>query len=300
MTVRFGVAGAAYWAREVHIRGLQARPDVELVGIWGRDGEAARTAAGAAGIRSFAAFDEMLSAVDAVSIAVAPEAQPALACAAARAGKHLLLEKPLALSVAAAAPIVDAISEAQLASVVFFMRRFVPIIEQVIQAARHRRWRTASVRVHSAVLTSPTPFTDSRWRKQAGAELWDIGPHALSILCPILGPVLRIRAEQAQGGITRFQTTHEDGATADVSLTLSAPPSDVGVAYRFAGDSGTLTLPEPTIPRVEALAEAAGDLVRLIADGRTAHRCDAAFGLQVVRILQAADRSIVQGHPVEL
>jgi len=300
VTVRFGVVGTAYWAREVHVRGLQARTDVELVGIWGRDGEATRAAASAAGIRSFAAFDEMLSAVDAVSIAVAPEAQPLLACAAARAGKHLLLEKPLALSVAAAAPIVDAIAQSRVASVVFFMRRFVPVIERAIQAASGRRWNTASVQVHSAVLTSPTPFTDSRWRQQAGAELWDIGPHALSILRPILGPVLRIRAEQTQGGITRFQTTHEDGATADVSLTLSAPPSDAGVAYRFDGDSGTLALPEPAIPRVEALTEAAGDLVRLVAEGRTAHRCDAAFGLEVVRILEAAERSIVQSRSVEL
>jgi predicted dehydrogenase len=300
MSVRFGVAGTAYWAREVHVRGLMARPDVELVGIWGRDVEATRDMASATGVRSFATFDEMLAAVDVVSIAVAPEAQPALACAAARTGKHLLLEKPLALSVETAASTADAIAKARVASVVFFMRRFVPIIERSIHEASHRRWKTASVRVHSAVLSSSTPFTSSRWRQQVGAELWDIGPHVLSILLPVLGPVLRIMAEQEPDGISRFQTVHEGGATADVSLTLRAPPSDAGIVYRFDGDAGTLTLPEPTIARPEALSEAAGDLVRMIAGRETAHRCDAAFGLEVVRVLEAAQLSSERRQPVDM
>ena len=94
MSLRFGVAGTGFWAREVHVRGLKARSDVELVGIWGRDGEAARKVAQTSGIRPFATFDEMLSAVDAVSIAVAPEAQPELACAAAAYPAPELL-KPL-------------------------------------------------------------------------------------------------------------------------------------------------------------------------------------------------------------
>lgn len=298
MPVRFGVAGTAYWAQEIHVGGLKSQPRVELVGLWGRDGEAARRIADAAGVRVFATFDEMLSAVDAVSIAVAPEAQPALARAAALAGKHLLLEKPLALSVAAAAPVADAIAGARVAAIVFFMRRFVPLIEDAIQAARLRAWKTASVQVHSAALSSSTPFSDSRWRQQPGAELWDIGPHALSILCPILGRVLQVRAEQHPDGITRFWTVHEGGATADVSLTLRARPSETGIVYRFDGDSGTLTLPEPTIARAEALSEAASDLVRMIAGRDTSHRCDAAFGLEIVRVLEAAQLSVVRRLPV--
>ena len=101
MSVRFGVAGTAYWAREVHVRGLKARSDVELVGIWGRNGEATRTLQTRRN-PMLRHVREMLAAVDAVSIPVAPEAQPALAGTAAEAGKHLLLEKPLGLSVALA------------------------------------------------------------------------------------------------------------------------------------------------------------------------------------------------------
>jgi hypothetical protein len=79
-----------------------------------------------------------------------------------------------------------------------------------------------------------------------------------------------------------------------------APESRVGVKYRFDGEMGTLTLPELTIARPKALSEAAGELVRLIADGKCVHRCDAAFGFEVVRVLAAAEVSIERRCAVAL
>jgi len=52
--------------------------------------------------------------------------QAPVATQAARAGKHLLLEKPVALSEAAADGLVEAVEQAGVASVVFFTRRFQP------------------------------------------------------------------------------------------------------------------------------------------------------------------------------
>ena len=262
--IRFGVAGTAYWAREVHIPGLIGRPDIHFVGVWGRDREARRSIAEATRTTAFDSFDEMLASVDAVSFAVAPEAQPALAIAAAEAGKHLLLEKPLALSSVAGMQLTEAISRNGVASIVFFTRRFVPIIESAVELAATQRWHTASVRVHSAALSSPTPFAKSPWRQDHGAELWDIGPHALSILYPILGPVIRVEARRQPGELTTFASTHTSGATADVSLTLRANPADALIEYRFDHDGRSLTLPEPAIVRTDALSQAAGDLVRNI------------------------------------
>ena len=37
--LRFGLVGTGYWAREVHAAGLAAHPDVEFVGMWGRDSD---------------------------------------------------------------------------------------------------------------------------------------------------------------------------------------------------------------------------------------------------------------------
>ena len=62
--------------------------------------------------------------MDAVAFAVPPETQAELALVAVNAGKHLLLDKPVALTVAAANALRDAATAAGVASVVFFTDRF--------------------------------------------------------------------------------------------------------------------------------------------------------------------------------
>ncbi len=300
MAVRFGVVGTGYWAREVHIPGLRARPDVELAGIWGRNVEAARAIAAPIGITPFARFEEMLDVVDAVSIAVPPDVQPRLALIAAHAGKHLLLEKPVSTVLKMAEEVVDAVSRNRLASIVFFMRRFIPQIENAVQLASQQEWRHASIRVHSTVLSTDSPFVNSVWRQAEGAELWDIGPHVLSILDPVLGPVASIDASRGPDGYTRFSTVHLHGGIANVSLTLRAKPADAGIEYRFASDLDELTLPEPSFSRPEVFARAAGELVDNISRQEHAHRCNVDFGADVVRVLAAADLSIEQGRPVRI
>src|SRR5690242_9353908 len=117
--VRIGLVGTGYWAREVHARGLEAHPDVEFAGMWGRDSD----------------YDARFAEVDAVAFAVPPTVQAELALRAANAGKHLLLEKPIALDVAAADRLVAAVEEHRLSSVVFFTQRFVPVWEEWLTAA---------------------------------------------------------------------------------------------------------------------------------------------------------------------
>ena len=77
--------------------------------------------------------------MDAVTIALPPDVQAPLAERAAAAGKHLLLEKPIALDVAGADRVVDAVRDAGVASVVFFTFRFQPATSTwLTQAGRTR------------------------------------------------------------------------------------------------------------------------------------------------------------------
>ena len=122
--MRFGVLGTGFWASEVHATALAEHPDAELVGVWGRD-LAKATAVGARfDVPGTDDVDALLADVDAVSFALPPDVQAPLAERAAAAGKHLLLEKPIALSVDAADRLVDAVAAAGVASVVFFTNRF--------------------------------------------------------------------------------------------------------------------------------------------------------------------------------
>src|SRR3954465_488269 len=104
--MRFGLVGTGFWAREAPGAGLKAAAAAELAGVWGRDRGRAEQAGASLDVRSYDDFDAMLVDVDAVSFAVPPDVQAELAVRAAAAGKHLLLEKPLATSVGAAREVV--------------------------------------------------------------------------------------------------------------------------------------------------------------------------------------------------
>src|SRR3954463_751193 len=122
--MRFGVLGTGFWAREIHATSLAEHPDAELVGVWGRDLAKAKAAGAQFDVQGFDDLDALLAEVDAISFALPPAVQVPLAVRAAEAGKHLLLEKPIALDVPAANRLVQAVQSAGVASVVFFTFRF--------------------------------------------------------------------------------------------------------------------------------------------------------------------------------
>jgi predicted dehydrogenase len=295
MTLRFGMAGIGYWADTVHIPGLKQQPVVELVGAWGRNLAVLEEVTGRHGIRAFLRFEDMLGEVDAVAISMPPAVQVDLAIKAAEAGKHLLLEKPIAPTVEAAERMVAAAERNRISTVVFFTRRYVPEFEDALAAASKRRWTGALVRSHSNALLAGSPFAGSVWRQADGGALWDVGPHALAALTAILGPVERIEASRSPDRVTRFTATHRGGIRSEASLSLHTPQAEMVSEYLFRSADGDYVLPLPAFPRPPALATAAGELAANAARGEQRHRCDVRLGLEVVRILAAADRSIAAG-----
>ena len=294
--LRFGVVGTSHWARTVHARALLGVHGATLAGVWGRTPEHAQAVADEMKVRAFSSFDELLANVDAVSIAVAPKVQAELAARAAAAGKSLLLEKPFAANLADAVALEEAIRRAGVPAIVFFMRRFVGEIESHVMRAAGQDWTGARVVVHSDAMSSAGPYSGSVWRQEKGAALWDIGPHVLSILLPVLGPVVRIGAVH-DGQRTELTTVHRNGASARASLTLHNEPGKLIREYRFISGAHQLVLPEPAFSHQAAYAQAASDLVQMHRSATRAHRCDAAFGLEVSRLLAAAERSTTEAAP---
>lgn len=286
MAIRFGVVGTAFWAAQVHALALPRVPGAELAGVWGRDAAKAAALAAERGTRAFPSFRAMLEQVDAVSFAVPPAVQQDLALQAIEAGRHVLLEKPVAASAAAADRMLEAAGRTGVASIVFFTRRFVPEIAAAIAQARGRRWTTAEVEVAAGALLPGSPYVDSVWRREEGGPLWDIGPHALSVLVGVLGPVTAQRALPAEPGWARFETTHAGGAVATCALTLSAPPERRRNRYAFSDGADILVLPEPAVDQPAAYVRAATALLERIGGG-TAHPLDLAFGAETVRLLEA-------------
>jgi predicted dehydrogenase len=286
METRFGVVGTAYWAEAVHAPGLQRTPGARLAGIWGRDPARTLALAQARGVPAFGSFEEMLDAVDAVSFAVPPPVQETFAARAIAAGRHVLLEKPVASTARAADALAAAAARAGVAGIVFFARRFVPEIAAFLAQHAGETWRSATAEVRAAPFAPGSPYRNSVWRRAPGAGIWDIGPHALSMLVPMLGPVRDARRLPDEDLFDRFETMHAGGGRAEVRITLHAAPQDGCNRYRFAGPAGEVSAPEPELDRVANFARAAGALVALIHDRAAIHPCDIRFGAETVRMLE--------------
>jgi predicted dehydrogenase len=293
VTLRFGLVGTGPWARMTHGPGLAAADGVDLVGVWGRDHERAEDLASNLDVTPYDDYEALLADVDAVAFAVPPDVQAELALTAARAGKHLLLDKPVALDAAAAARLRDAAEEAGVRSVVFFTDRFVPTSREWFDRARTSSgWRGGWLRWFSALQEPDNPFGASVWRHRYGA-LWDTGPHALSTLSGALGPVDSVSGVAGGGDLVTLVLHHESGATSTASLTQFAPPAAAGFEAAVWGDEGIL--PMPPRPQDTALRQllttAAEELVHAVRSGEP-HPLDVAFGARNVELLAQAQSQL--------
>src|SRR5580700_5595967 len=99
-TLRVGLAGAGHFGR-YHALKVAASERARLVGVHDPDTERAKTVGWEAGAPDMA-FDSLLSQIDALIIAAPAESHHALAAAALRTGKHVLVEKPIASDLAQA------------------------------------------------------------------------------------------------------------------------------------------------------------------------------------------------------
>ena len=288
--MRFGLLGTGHWAAETHGAALAAHPSAELAGVWGRDPVKAKTLASRFGATPYTDVDALLADVDAVAVAVPPDVQAELAARAARAGRHLLLDKPLALTAPAADEVVAAVEGAGVASLVFFTNRFRPEIEAFLaEQARTGGWYACRGVMHASIFHPDNPYGASPWRREHGG-LWDIGPHALSILLPLLGDITEVTAVDGPRDTVNVIARHADGAATDLSLTLNAAPNAVAMEQIFYGEHGVAVVPSggATTP-VLAFGHAVDRLTTMAATGERRDPRDVHFGRTVVRILAAAD-----------
>ena len=289
--MRFGVLGTGHWAGAVHATALAGHPSAELVGVWGRDVAKAKAVGAEFEVPGYADVDALLADVEAVAIALPPDIQAPLAVRAAEAGKHLLLEKPIALDVAGADRVVDAVAAAGVASVVFFTFRFQPATSTwLTQAGRTRLAGGAGSWLSSL---AGTPFAASPWRQEHGA-LWDIGPHALSVLVPALGPVVAVQAGAGRMDTVHLVLTHDSGTASTVTLSHTVAPMSTGIEFHVHGDAGRLVLLPDVDAPVDAFRVAVDELGAAALTGGT-HPCDVGFGRDVVAVLAAAGRALDSG-----
>lgn len=294
--MRFGLVGTGYWARATHAAAITSTPGASLTAVWGRNPEATAALAREHEATPFTgedALDAFLDRVDAVEFSAPPYVQAPIATRAARKGKHLLLEKPVALTVADADALVDAVDEAGVASIVFFTLRFFDEIrswltdENARGGPAGRGWSGGHGEWLGSVLTPESPF-NTPWRNEKGA-LWDLAPHVLSLLWASLGPIVGVRAMAGAGDLTHLVLTHDSGATSTATVTLSAPPAAAATNLYVWGEAGRSIMPNAPWDPVECLRTALSELIAMADSGQVKHPCDAHLGRDIVHILAAAE-----------
>jgi predicted dehydrogenase len=127
------VIGAGYFGR-LHARKLAAHPEVELVAVVDRDAERARALAQELGCRAAREAREIASEVELASVAVPTEAHHEVGRALLEAGVHVLIEKPLAASLAQADELIGLARSRGLVLAVGHQERFNPAFVALRQA----------------------------------------------------------------------------------------------------------------------------------------------------------------------
>jgi predicted dehydrogenase len=290
-SLRFGLVGTGHWARITHARALASTDGIEFAAVWGRNADAAADLAAAYQVTAHRDLPEFLAGVDAVAFAVPPDVQAPIAIRAAGAGKHLLLEKPVAVTAADADALADAVAQAGVASVVFFTARFQADVRAwEAEVAAAGGWAGGCAVWLGSAWQPGSPF-NTPWRRDKGA-LWDLGPHVISLLWASLGPVRSVTAQAGRADVTHLILRHDSGVTSTATVTLDAPESAEFNELFLWGQAGRSAAPVETPDPVTPLRTALAELAANARSGQVSHPCDARFGRDVVHVLADAERQI--------
>ena len=215
--MRVGVIGCgtiAYWA---HLRTLRSLAGATLVAAADPDPAARERAARLAGVPVHESASALLGRADVDAVVVsAPTAHHAeLAVAAAEAGKHLYLEKPLATNAADACRAADAIRRAGIVAAIGFNFRHHPAHQRA--RALLAEGHIGAVRAVQTVFCEPTPIERmppwKRRRDSGGGALLDLASHHVDLLRWLL-------ADEVESVQARIEAAHSEGDTAALDLRM--------------------------------------------------------------------------------
>ncbi len=324
------------------MRGPRPRiPGVEVVAVHGDNAEKVLRLAASQGAPDYPTLEAFLAhrPLDVVAIGSPSGCHAAQAIACARAGLHVLVEKPMAVTVEEASAVVAAVAAAGVRLGVFFQDRLQPDfirLKAFLEAGGLGRILLASG--HVKWYRPPEYYKTSRWRGtwalDGGGAVMNQGIHTLDLMLHLLGDVAAVSArtralrhaiEVEDTGVATLE--FRSGALATFEATTAAYP---GYKRRLeiSGEHGTIVVehdrvvaadltsgapPFAVSPAAEAGESASShvvsdatphrrifeDFVRALGEGKHPI-CDAAEGKRSVELVRALYESAQSGNTVIL
>jgi len=261
--VGFGIIGAGMIAA-LHARVIKDLPNAYLVGIYDARQESARKLADQFQCKAYESFEEFLADQDiqAVTIAVPSGMHGEVAIPAAKAGKHILCEKPLEITLEKVDAVIRACDENHVLLSPVFQTRFsrpVQMVKEAMQAGRFGRMVLASAQMRW--FRDTAYYSGSAWRGtwklDGGGALMNQAIHMMDLLLYINGAPGEVFA--FSGTLTHSIEVEDNlcaavkfrnGSFGTVEVSTSCAP---GFPRRleFSGSTGTVAFEEDKITRWE-------------------------------------------------
>lgn len=172
-----------------------------VVAVCDQDGERATAAAAELGARAYTSLDDLLGDQDvaAVDLTLPHDVHFAAASAALSAGRHVLVEKPLALSSDECRSLIEQARESQLALGVAENTRFVAAylaVERLLRSGALGEPRLARTFISGSEVQRlrDTSLWKGRQAGSGGGTIIDAGPHSFYLLRWLLGELATVRA----------------------------------------------------------------------------------------------------------
>lgn len=234
----FAIAGTGAIAA-IHRDAIKNIPGAKLVAVWSRTQANAEKFAAEAGCAVEPDLDRLAQRddVDAVIVTTASGYHLEPALAAARAGKHILVEKPLEVTTERCDQMIAAAEEAKVKLGCIFQSRFAPVNRHVYEAANSGRFGRLVLGDAYVKWHRPQSYYDQgawrgTWQLDGGGALMNQAIHQVDLLQWIMGPVKWVSAQTdrlAREGIEVEDTAvailrFESGAMGVIEATTSLYP----------------------------------------------------------------------------
>jgi UDP-N-acetyl-2-amino-2-deoxyglucuronate dehydrogenase len=283
MAVRFAMVGCGMISN-FHAAAIADAPDASLVGCFSRSLDKTKAFADKHGCRVFETLEQLLadSEVDAVTICSPSGAHLEPALAAAAAGKHIIVEKPLEITTERCDKIIRAAADANVKLGVTFQSRFHESAQLLKAAIDAGRFGTITLGDAYVKWFRSQAYYDSgawrgTWALDGGGALMNQAIHSVDLLLWLMGPVAEVNARTATMTHERIEVEDvavahllfQSGALGVIEATTTAFPGSLK-RIEISGNQGMAILEEEDLKQWQFAQETAEDeAIRQRMAGRT-------------------------------
>ena len=260
---RIALAGCGRISKN-HFDAIEKVDGLELVAVCDVDPTRAEQAARERGVACFTSYEKMLkdANADVITIATPSGLHTDQGIAAANAGKHVVMEKPMAISLTGADALVHACDKAGVQLFVVKQNRLNPpiqLLKHAIDKNRFGRVYMASCTVHWA---RPQEYYDQApWRgtwEFDGGAFMNQASHYVDLIQWLMGPVesvmaktatlaRRIETEDTGVAVLKFRS----GALGSIQVTMLAYPRNLEGSITILGEKGSVKIGGTAVNKVD-------------------------------------------------